>query len=314
MAGEKKKVVVVGGGIAGSSIAYGLQNDADDSAVSVTESELTTDSGEVVPFDFLVITTGTTFSGPKTKVERIEDFEAKKKKIEDSDSILIIGGGPVGVELAGEIATDFPKKKLTLVQSGDRLIDFLGPKASDKAQKWLKNKGVEVILNDRVETDDLTPPNYVTKSGKQITADAHFVAVGKKLGKGWIEASPALKEKLNDEGRLQVEQTCQVAGFTNIFAAGDITDIKEIKQGYLAARHAAAVISNIKKLIKNPDEKKLSTYKPSEKAIGLVSLGRQEGVAQFPFATVGGWLPGKLKSKDLFVGQTRSSLGLKQKA
>ncbi|KAL2632867.1 hypothetical protein R1flu_004346 [Riccia fluitans] len=357
MATEKKKVVVVGGGIAGSAIAYGLQNDADvtlvdpkdyfevayaqlrscveptfaerslilhadylkkgkvlsASAVSATESELTTDTGEVLPFDFLVITTGTTFSGPKTKVERIKEFEANKKKIVDSESLLIIGGGPVGVELAGEICQDFPKKKVTLVHSGSRLIEFLGPKASEKAQKWLKNKGAEVILNDRVETEELTPPTYATKSGKVITANAHFVAIGKKLGSGWIEASPALKEKLNDEGRLQVGQTLQVAGLTNVFAAGDITDFKEIKQGFLAGKHAAAVVSNIKKLIKNPDEKKLNTYKPLEKPFGLVSLGRQDAVAQLPFATIGGWLPGKLKSKDLFVGQTRASLGLKQK-
>lgn len=39
--------------------------------------------------------------------------------------------------------------KVTLVHSGDRLIQFLGNKASQKTLKWLQSKKVEVILNDR---------------------------------------------------------------------------------------------------------------------------------------------------------------------
>lgn len=39
--------------------------------------------------------------------------------------------------------------KVTLVHSGERLLQFLGPKASQKTLKWLQSKKVEVILNDR---------------------------------------------------------------------------------------------------------------------------------------------------------------------
>ena len=39
--------------------------------------------------------------------------------------------------------------KVILVHSGDRLVEFLGTKASQKTLKWLRNKKVEVILNDR---------------------------------------------------------------------------------------------------------------------------------------------------------------------
>ncbi|BBN06829.1 apoptosis-inducing factor 2 [Marchantia polymorpha subsp. ruderalis] len=283
------------------------------SAVKATESELTTDTGEIIPFDFLVVTTGTTFRGVKTKAERLQQFEADHKKIVESQNILIIGGGPVGVELAGEILQDFPKKKVTLIHSGDRLIQFLGPKASEKAEKWLKTKGAEVILNDRVEIEGLAPPTYVTKGQKQIKADAHFVAVGKKLGSDWLLESPILKDKVTNEGRLQVEGTCLVTGLTNVFAAGDITDFKEIKQGFTAANHVATIISNIKKLTKNPADKKLVVYKALEKPFGIVSLGRVDAVAQLPFATIIGWVPGKLKSKDLFVGKARGDLGIKAK-
>jgi NADH dehydrogenase FAD-containing subunit len=46
--------------------------------------------------------------------------------------------------------------KVTLVHSGDRLIEYLGKKASQKALKWLRNKKVEVILNDRYVANDIT--------------------------------------------------------------------------------------------------------------------------------------------------------------
>ena len=86
-------------------------------AESVSGSEVITSSGNRVPYDFLVIATGTTFSGPTTKSERIKMFEAEKKKLSAANSVLIIGGGPVGVELAGEIATDFPEKKVSVDSS-----------------------------------------------------------------------------------------------------------------------------------------------------------------------------------------------------
>ena len=82
-------------------------------AESVSGSDVITSSGDRVPFDFLVIATGTTFDGPSSRAERLKAFEAEKTKLSGASSVLIIGGGPVGVELAGEIATDFPEKKVS---------------------------------------------------------------------------------------------------------------------------------------------------------------------------------------------------------
>lgn len=45
----------------------------------------------------------------------------------------------------------------------------------------------------------------------------------------------------------------------------------------------------------------------------IVSLGRKDLLAQFPFATVVGCLPGLIKSKDLFVGKTSKTRGLNPK-
>jgi hypothetical protein len=70
------------------------------------------------------------------------------------------------------------------------------------------------------------------------------------------------------------------------------------------------VVENIKKLCKDPASPKLSVYTPLAAPFGIVSLGRVQAVAQLPFATILGRLPGMLKSKDLFVGKTRKELGL----
>lgn len=59
------------------------------------------------------------------------------------------------------------------------------------------------------------------------------------------------------------------------------------------------------------DEGKMAIYKPAKgKAIALISLGRKEGIAQFPFMTISGCVPGKIKSGNLFVGKTRKTMGV----
>ena len=86
-------------------------------------------------------------------------------------------------------------------------------------------------------------------------------------------------------------------------------NVQEIKQGYLAQKHALLVAKNLKLLIKGSPNTKLATYSTG-RPLALVSLGRNEGVAQLPFLTISGCLPGKIKSRDLFVGKTRKQMGL----
>ena len=82
-----------------------------------------------------------------------------------------------------------------------------------------------------------------------------------------------------------------------------------MKQGYLAKKHAQVVGKNLKLLLTGGKEHKMAKYKTGSE-LALVSLGRKEGVAQFPFMTISGCIPGKIKSGDLFVGKTRKELGL----
>uniref|UniRef100_A0A0D9VC98 FAD/NAD(P)-binding domain-containing protein n=1 Tax=Leersia perrieri TaxID=77586 RepID=A0A0D9VC98_9ORYZ len=350
----KARVVVVGGGIAGSLLAKTMEPHADvvlldpkdyleipwaelrsmvepsfaersliyhkdyltsativtSSAVNITEQAVLTADGQSLAYDYLVIATGHALTSPGSRNERIKEFQRDHGKIESSESVLIIGGGPTGVELAGEIAVDYPQKKVTLVHRGSRLLEFIGNKASKKCLDWLTSKKVDVLFQQSVDLGSLsdTEKLYKTSAGETVTADCHFVCIGKPLSSSWLHDT-ILKESLDSKGRLMVEKDLRIKGYNNIFAIGDITDIPEIKQGYLAQKHALLVAKNLCVLIKGLPNSKLETYSTGY-PLALVSLGRKEGLAQLPFITLSGFVPGMIKSRDLFVSKTRKQMGL----
>lgn len=145
-------------------------------------------------------------------------------KIKYSSSILIIGGGPSGVELAGEIVSEFPDKKITLVHRGPRLLQFIGPKASQKALEWLISKKVEVLLNQSVDLTSSSEGVYQTSGGETVVADQYFYCTGTPSGSLWLKET-ILKEKLDTQGKLEVDEHLRVKGHRNIFAVGDITNV-----------------------------------------------------------------------------------------
>ncbi|XP_062087100.1 uncharacterized protein LOC133793867 [Humulus lupulus] len=350
---EKRRVVVVGGGVAGSIVAQSLQFCADvvlidqkeyfeiawgtlramvkpsfaerivinhsdylrnvnivaSTAVNVTDTEVSTADGQSLPYDYLVIATGHKDFFPRTRDERLSQYEAEFEKIKSANSILIVGGGPTGVELAGEIVYDFPEKKVTMVHSGARLLEFVDSKASQKALEWLISKNVEVLLGQSVNVEGVSDGHFQTSKGETIKADRHYVCTGKPVGSSWLTET-VLKDSLGIHGRLMVDENLRVRGRKNVFGIGDITDVKERKHRYIAQKHAQIAVKNLKVLLVGGKESKMAKYKNFLETT-LVSLGRKEGVAQFPFVTISGCIPGKIKSEDLFVSKTRKQLGLK---
>ncbi|XP_023770746.1 uncharacterized protein LOC111919396 [Lactuca sativa] len=356
--GAANKIVVIGGGVAGSYIAKLLQFHGNvtlidpkeyfeipwaslrgmveptfaersliqhkhyltssrlivSNAIDISDSEILLSEGRSIPYNYLVIATGHDDQVPKTRSERLKQYQSENEKIKAAESILIVGGGPTGVELAGEIAVDFPEKKITLVHSGYRLLEFLGPKASKKTLDWLKSRHVEVKLDQTVNLEDVADFSngtklYTTSAGETIKADCHFLCTGKPLASSWLKGT-ILKDRLDELGRLIVDENLRVRGRKNIFAIGDITNIKEMKQGYLAKKQASVAAKNLQLLIRGGDESKMTTYKMSSSHNAIVSLGRHDAVAQLHLTTMIGLIPGLIKSKDLFVGKTRKELDL----
>ncbi|KAJ7981227.1 putative Apoptosis-inducing factor [Quillaja saponaria] len=329
-AGDRRRVVVIGGGVAGSFLAKSIQflanvtlidskeyfeipwanlratvepsfaersviNHTDyltnarivtSSAVNITETEVLTADGQLIAYDYLVIATGHADAFPKSRTERLNQYKAENQKINSAQSILIVGGvDPDCWNLSAQ-------------------------KQQEKAVKWLTSKKVELKLEQRVNLSSISDVEkmYQTSNGETINADCYFVCTGKALGSTWIKET-ILKDDLDNHGRVKVDEYLKVKGRQNIFAIGDITDIPELKQGYLAKEQAQVAAKNLKLLMGGGKESKMATYKPHS-AMAIVSLGRKDAVAQFPFMTISGRVPGLLKSGDLFVGKTRKDMGL----
>lgn len=249
---------------------------------------------EPIHFDYLVIATGSSYAFPG-KVAEVESskaidlYSSLREKIGKSEQILIIGGGPVGVELAGEIASDFPTKAVTLVHSQRTLLepDVYQEKFYLRSREQLEKLNVKIILNDRVSLRNPPQLNYIEdkqtylteKTGTSITADLTFICTGTRINNKSLLNSP-LSSKINPQtGRLSVNNYLQIEGYENIFAIGDISD-KEGKYAYLAGEQGEYVA----KLISLLDRKKPypREYQIHPNPAMFLTIGRSGGVGQLP--------------------------------
>ena len=142
-------------------------------------------------------------------------------------NLVIVGGGPTGVELAGAIAElarralakDFrnidPRvTRIILVEAGPRLLPSFPEDLSDDATQRLEQLGVEVRLGAPVTTID---SSGVTIGTARIEARTVIWAAG-------VAASPAghwIGAECDRVGRIEVDRDLSVPGHPEIFAIGD---------------------------------------------------------------------------------------------
>ena len=137
----------------------------------VTNSEITID------YDILVIACGVGYSSPirpafssLTMADRLVEVETFLKTVQKSNTILINGGGLIGVELAGELVHRYYKRKSITLLNRSPLLNALPPKAGELATKWLQARGVNVLM-DELQSSSITSTNAVTVSGKRLNFD-----------------------------------------------------------------------------------------------------------------------------------------------
>jgi len=270
---------------------------------------------EAVKFDYCVVATGSAYAFP-FKVPAVDPSEVIRSMgdvashIKAASRITIVGGGPVGIELAGEIRDQYPDKGVTLVHAGPRLVgEPVKEELSEKLLGQLRAMNVNVVLNERaVLTDEeqrakqcmlAGQRTLMTEGGKSFDTDFVFLCTGPKVNsKSYKNSLPT-----NSEGRLIVDQNSfQVSGHPNIFALGDCVDTKEPKMAWIAGVHAKHVCKVISALAAH---KPIPRYPGAPRAM-LVTLGPNGGAGQLPFG--GGKIVGKkvarmAKAKDMMVGR-----------
>ncbi len=161
--------------------------------------------------------------------EKAVNLEHKSDEQESLIDIVIVGGGPTGIETAGALAelrnhilpTDYPEidfkmMDIYLVELGPRLLAGMSEQASIKTKQFLEELGVEVWLNTGLVSFD--GYKAVFNNGKTVLTTSLIYAAGV------AGATPAgfEKDSISRGNRLSVDGKLRVKGHQNIFAIGDV--------------------------------------------------------------------------------------------
>lgn len=264
-----------------------------DEVTSVTPKKVSTKGKRRFSFDYLVVAAGIDypiFLENKKNVCTLKSGVGAAQMgaaILNADRIVIIGGGLIGVEIAGELATKAQGKKITVVHPHDRLLERNPLKAGAYARKFLEKRGVELVFGERVVKH--RGRQFVTSKGRKVEADAGIWCAGIKFNP-WFMKFP--KSVFTERNALKVNKHLQLHGYRNIFVGGDITSVREEKTAQNAERHAHLILKNIDRLEKR---QKLDIHIPRSAPL-VISLGDWFGIMTFPGRWVlTGLFPGILK-------------------
>ncbi|CDW86381.1 pyridine nucleotide-disulphide oxidoreductase family protein [Stylonychia lemnae] len=173
-------------------------------------------------YDFLVICTGSSYQQP-TKFLEVQSLEERKSRlaleqeaIKRANSILVVGAGPVGVEIIGELVHAnnqiqpdlngiIQKKRLGIVGHGEKVLPNFVPKAQEYAQQFMTKNGVEIYMN-----------THFDENFNQTHKFEHVIyCQGSSYNTQFMQNSPMrqLSECVNSKGRIFVNDYLQV---TNI--------------------------------------------------------------------------------------------------
>lgn len=199
---------------------------------------------------------------------------------------------------------------MTIVHNSKHLLNSTYPDSfGQRIEKTLRAIGINLVLDDSVDTDLPTDGVVKTRKGVSLNADLVLVTRGPRPNTEFISSSlgPTV---LASNGYLTISPTMQLPSNPRIFAAGDIVDLPEQKQISKYAAHASVVAANIQSVLKG--EESAVEYKgPPFEGI-LVTIGKSRGAGYIGFLwgiQLGNWLSAWLKSSDLMVPKVRKTMG-----
>lgn len=195
-------------------------------------------------------------------------------------SFVIVGGGPTGVELAGQLADmlhhemrdlyqqiDYDEISITLVDAGDRLLKQFHPEVSHLAEKRLREMRVNVRLNTRVASCEANALHL--KNGEHVHSGLRVWAAGNKS----VLHSLIDPEMLTERGGLRTTDTLQLVGHPEVFVVGDNMEIVEPV------------------FVKVPQTAQAATASAQHAARNFVAMLRNEPLKPYTFKSGGDIIP-----------------------
>ncbi|KAF7960088.1 hypothetical protein EAE96_001687 [Botrytis aclada] len=202
--------------------------------VTIATGDGTTDATQHIHYDSLIISTGTTSKSPLWTLHGSEShtktaLSALHTALPTAKTVLVAGGGAVGVETAGEIATNYPDCKVTLLSGTNRVLSRVKRATSARAQDYLENiVHVEVINDVRIESTDpaepgISPTTLTLSDGSKRDVDIYIDATGgtpnsEFLPTSWLDETGRVITR-DAYFRVQGNGSDDVKG---IYALGDI--------------------------------------------------------------------------------------------
>ncbi|MFK5855644.1 MAG: NAD(P)/FAD-dependent oxidoreductase [Bacteroidota bacterium] len=306
-----------------------LQND-DDVHFRIAElTEIFSDKKEIstnignIKYDYLVLAIGanTNFFGQKNIEQHalsmktasdailirntiLENFEkallqTNQDKISEYMNIVLVGGGPTGVELCGALAEmkkyifpkDYPeldlsKMRIVLFEASPSLLAGMSDQSSKNALLYLEKLGVEVKLNTRVE--DYNGSYLKISDGSTIATKTVVWAAGVKAN----SVIGLKEESFGRGGRIRVDRYNRVIGYKHIYALGDLCIMETAKYpnghpqvAQVAIQQANFLANNLHKLKAGLKPKE---FEYTDKG-SMATIGRNLAVADLPYGKLKGF-------------------------
>jgi NADH dehydrogenase len=304
---------------------------ADVTGVDVKARTVTLDSKDRIPYDYLILAAGSRHAyfghdewepnapGLKSMEDALEirrrfllAFERAERSTDAAEqealsTLVIVGGGPTGVELAGTASeivrkalprdfrkVDTGKSRIVLLEAGPRLLPAFPEHLGERARRDLEELGVEVRTGTPVtgvDADGVTlgaPGAGGAKSpGERIRTRSVFWAAGNA-------ASPLARDlgvPLDRAGRVIVNPDLSVPGHPEIFVVGDLavstrpdgSQLPGVAQ--VAMQGGAHTGRNIARLVKHGPTEPFHYTNLGD----MATIGRNRAVGVFPWGTAQGW-------------------------
>jgi NADH dehydrogenase len=210
-------------------------------------------------------------------------------------NIVVTGGGPTGVEVAGAVAEmkkyvlpkdypelDFSNMNIYLLEGGGKTLATMSEKSSEQSKKYLTKLGVKVMTNTLVK--DYDGKDVLLQDGTTIAAATVIWAAGIKGNvPAGIDASLITKGN-----RIKTDRHSLVQGSRNIYAIGDLAYMESPKYPHghpqvaaAAIQHADVLASNLKIIERKSSPDHQYEFEYNDKG-SMATVGRNLAVVDIP--------------------------------